>query len=363
MRLRISYKYYYLIPFFAILLSIIGLIFIYSASSYSAGIEFGDKFYHVKKQFLSLIVAIIAMLIGNKIKIEKLVRFKWIIFAIAVVLLALVFIPGLGVESYGATRWINLGLFTIQPSEISKFALVIFLAIHMAENPPIKVKDMVIPLLSGGIFCGLIMAEPNMSITVVVGATLMIMLFVGGMRNKWFIALFIVVLVGGVVLIVAEPYRMARLFAYINPWQNPQGEGYQLIQSYYALGNGGLFGVGLFNSRQKYLFLPFAESDFIFAIIGEETGFIGCLVISILFAVIILSGYKVAKNAKSRYQSLLVTGLVSIIAVQTVVNLAVVTGTIPPTGVPLPFVSAGGTSLVAFMFVIGLILNVARNQS
>lgn len=363
MQLKVKLRYYHFLPVLVISLALIGLVFIYSASNYSAEIEFGDKFFYVKKQGLSLAAGIIFMFLGAKLKTEWLIKFKWIIFAISAILLALVFIPGLGVESYGATRWLNLGVFTIQPSEIAKFAFMIFLSGYLCEHSPKKLRNTVIPILCALIICGLIITEPNMSITMVVGASFLIMLFVSGLDVKWLLLLFVLVLIVGVALIFAEPYRMERLFAFIDPWQNPKAEGYQLIQSYFALGNGGLFGVGLFNSRQKYLFLPFAESDFIFSIIGEETGFLGAIFVMTLFLLIVILGIKIARKSNSRFHALLVTGIISIFAVQSAVNFAVVTGTIPPTGVPLPLVSAGGTSLVAFMFVMGLVMNVARNHS
>ena len=363
MQLRVKLKYYHFLPIIVLVLALIGLVFIYSASCYSAEIEFGDKFFYVKKQGLSLAAGVIFMFLGLKLKTELLMKLKWVIFAVSVVLLALVFIPGLGVESYGATRWLNLGIFTIQPSEIAKFGFMIFLAGYLCEHSAKKLSNLIIPILCALIICGLIIIEPNMSITMVVGASFLIMLFVSGLDVKWLFVLLIFVLLAGVGLIFAEPYRMERLFAFIDPWQNPKAEGYQLIQSYFALGNGGLFGVGLFNSRQKYLFLPFAESDFIFSIIGEETGFLGAFFIMLLFLGVIILGIKIARRSNSRFHALLVTGIISILAIQSIVNFAVVTGTIPPTGVPLPLVSAGGTSLVTFMFVIGLVVNVARNHS
>lgn len=365
MRLRFEplKKYYILIPILTFVLAGIGLLFIYSASNYSAELNYGDSFYYVKKQALSLIVGTVVMFIGMKIKTEIFLKIKWIIFALSAILLGLVFVPGIGTSGYGATRWLNLGFITIQPSEISKFGFIIFLAAYLSENPPVDIKNAIIPLLTGGIICGLIISEPNMSITVVVGVSLLIMIYIAGFKTKWMVVLFTVALIGGFTLILAEPYRMERLMAFIDPWQNPKDEGYQLIQSYYALGSGGLFGLGLFNSRQKYLFLPFAESDFIFSVIGEECGLIGCLFIIVLFVALILCGIKIARRADSGYYSLLVAGISCITALQTAVNLAVVTGCIPPTGVPLPLVSAGGTSLVTFMFVSGLVFNVARNHS
>jgi len=210
-------------------------------------------------------------------------------------------------------------------------------------------------VLAGGAVCVLLMLEPNMSITMCSVAVIFIMLFISGARIKHLIFLIIPVIVGAVVLILVEPYRMQRLLAFLDPWKSPLEEGYQLIQSYYALGSGGLFGVGLFNSRQKYLFLPFAESDFILSVIGEETGLVGVAIIMSLFVVIAVRGVKIAKQASDRYSCYLAT-------VQALLNAAAVCGAIPPTGLPLPFVSAGGSSLVAYLGAMGILQSIARNR-
>ncbi len=342
-----------------IFLGAIGIIFIYSASSYSAKLEYNDSFFFVKKQAIAFAAGIILMIFAAKIKLSLLIKYKWIIYILSIILLALLLIPNVGKESYGATRWIDLGFISLQPSEIAKFGLMIFLAGYMYENPPENLKKMIIPIISGLVICLLIILEPNMSITMCVGLSVILLVFIAGAPKKWFVLLIILVAVAVPVLIIIEPYRVKRILAFLDPWQNPKAEGYQLIQSYYALGNGGLFGVGLFQSRQKYLFLPFAESDFIFSVIGEETGLIGCLLVIIAFALLIYNGIKVAICANNFYCTLLATGLTAVIALQTIINIAVVTGSIPPTGVPLPYVSAGGTSLVCFMFVSGLLYNIA----
>ena len=190
----------------------------------------------------------------------------------------------------------------------------------------------------------------------------MIILFVGGAKFKHFAMLALPLVAVVVLLIVIEPYRLKRLTAFLDPWASPLGEGYQLIQSYYALGNGGLFGVGLFNSRQKYLFLPFAESDFIFAIICEELGWVGGVAITCVYCAIIVCGIRIALNASTRFQTYLAVAITVIIAVQTLLNIAVVTGAIPPTGLPLPFVSYGGSSLVVFSCAVGLLLGISRQS-
>ena len=347
-----------------ILLVLIGFIFVYSASSYSAELNYGNKFYFLTKQIIGAVLGFVALIITSKIDYRVYNKFKLPILIVGIVLLAIVFIPGLGVSNYGAQRWIRLPGFTIQPSEIAKFCFVIFCAGYLAKNKDIvKSFKGILPILCiGGIICVLIMLEPNMSITICVGLTMFLMLFIGGAKIKHFVILSVPVIALGFLLILMEPYRLQRLVAFINPWANPQGEGYQLIQSLYSLGSGGLFGVGLFNSRQKYLFLPFSESDFIFSIIGEETGFLGCLTIILIFGVLIYQGIKIAFSAKDRFGCYLASGIISIIATQVLVNIAVVTGSIPPTGVPLPFISAGSTALVVFMASIGILLNIDRES-
>lgn len=339
----------------SVVLSAIGLLFIYSASRYSAEINYGDSFFFVRKQSIALAVGIGFFFAGRFIKPVWLKKANWIILIVSIGLLALVYIPGLGMSSYGATRWISLGFVTFQPSEISKFGLMIFFAGYMAEKPPVCVKNMIVPVLATIAVCALVITEPNMSITMVIGLSTLLLFYAAGLPKKIFVILLFVVIAGGVGLILIEPYRIKRLTAFLNPWENPKAEGYQLIQSFYAVGSGGLFGKGLFCSRQKLLFLPFAESDFIFSIIAEETGLIGCVIVMLVFLIFIVSGFRTAIVSENRFKMLLATGLTAVIGFQTLINLAVVTGCIPPTGVPLPFVSAGGSSLISFLFVAGLL--------
>lgn len=344
----------------AILLSAIGLVFIYSASSYSADVQLGDSFHYVKTQGLALFVGVLFMVGMTFVDLRKVKKVALPIYIVSLVLLALVFVPVLGVESYGAKRWLNLGFFTIQPSEYAKFGMVIMLAKVMADKGADTFPKLMLLFLIGGVVALLLILEPNMSITICVVLVLVLMIFVGGAKFKHLFAIGLPVLVAGVVLIFSEPYRIRRLLAFVDPWASPLDEGYQLIQSYYALGSGGLFGVGIGNSRQKYLFLPFAESDFILSVIGEEIGFVGILLVVALFLFIVVKGWMVAVRAKDRFSSYLATGITAVLAVQTALNIAVVCGAIPPTGLPLPFVSAGGSSLVAYLMAIGILMNVSR---
>lgn len=344
----------------AVGLSLFGLLMQYSASGYAALTRYGDEFFYLKKQSVALVAAVACMLFFSRVEPRLLAKLSPVLLVVSIGLLAALFIPGLGVEMYGATRWLDLGIVTVQPSELAKFALVLFMASVLAEKREIGFGRFALCAFAAASVCVLIMLEPNMSIAVLVALVAMFMLFVCGVRLKWFAALSVPAVAGAVLLIVAEPYRLKRLLAFLDPWASPLGEGYQLIQSYYALGSGGMFGVGLFNSRQKYLFLPFAESDFVFSVVGEELGFVGCVAVIAAFCALIWYGFRTASRAEDAFSAFAAAGLTSVIAFQTLLNIAVVTGSIPPTGLPMPFLGYGGSSLVTFCSAVGMIDSIAR---
>ena len=354
----------YILLAVTVILVVFGVVMVYSASIYSAERTYGDKFFYMKKQILGAVLGGLAMLGTSRLHYEVYRKFQYVILGVSFLLLAAVFIPGIGLEYYGARRWINLPGFTLQASEIAKFGFVIFAACYMARyrEKMSTFLGMLPVLAAGGGMCVLIILEPNMSITMCLALVMLIMLFAGGARIKHFLIIMIPVVAMVPVLIILEPYRMNRLMAFLNPWASPQEEGFQLIQSFYSLGAGGWFGVGLFNSRQKYLFLPFSESDFIFSIIGEEFGFIGCLIVISLFAVYIYRAVRIALRAPDRLSCYMAVGVAAVVAVQMAVNIAVVTGTIPPTGLPLPFISAGSSSLIVFMAATGILLGISRKS-
>ena len=343
-----------------IVLSMLGLLFIYDASSYSAELQLGDGFHYVKTQAIALVLGIVLMTGIAFVDINKIKKSAPYVYIVSLILLGLVFVPVLGVESYGAKRWLNLGFFTIQPSEYAKFGMVIFMAKLLADSGVDKFFKMLAMFGVCGAVAVLLLLEPNMSITICVLLVAVIMIFIGGAKLKHLLTLGVPLIGAGVALVFSEPYRVRRLFAFIDPWASPLDEGYQLIQSYYALGSGGLFGIGIGNSRQKYLFLPFAESDFILSVIGEEIGLIGVLLIVAIFLFIVVKGFLVAFRAKDRFSCYVATGISAVIAVQTALNIAVVCGAVPPTGLPLPFISAGGSSLVAYMVAVGILMNISR---
>lgn len=348
-----------------VMLAVIGTVFIYSASNYSAENTYGDGFYFVKKQLIGVVVGLVAMIATSIFDYKKLKKFTIPVCIISFIGLALVFVPGIGVENYGAKRWIGFGGLTLQPSEISKFALILFCAHYVSVRPErIKTFKGILPvLLFGGGTCALIILEPNMSITMCVALLMITVLFASGMKIKHFLYIILPLVLGAVALIFIEPYRLKRLTAFLDPWSNPKGEGYQLLQSLYALGSGGWFGVGLFNSRQKYAFLPFAESDFILSVIGEEIGFIGLVFFFALLGFIIYRGLKIASKSKDVFGYLLAVGITMIFGIQTVINALVVTGSIPPTGLPLPLVSSGNTAIIIFMAEMGVLFNISKKGS
>lgn len=347
-----------------LILLAIGLIFVYSASFYSAEITYGDKFYFLKKQIFGVAVGFVGFFAFSFISYNKLEKLKWIIYAVSVILLALVFVPGVGLTTYGATRWINLRFITFQPSEIAKFAFIVVAASLLSKNAE-KVKTFkgILPvLILGGVFCVLIILEPNMSITICMALLIVVMLFVGGARLKHFLILSVPAVLAVILLIAVEPYRLKRLIAFVDPFASSKDEGFQLVQSILGISLGGFFGSGIFNSRQKYLFLPFSESDFIFSIIAEEVGFVGSLFVIVLFILLFVVILNIAKRAKDRFGFLLAMGIGSLIIIQVLLNIAVVTGLVPPTGLPLPFISSGSTSIMIFMSMLGIVQNIHKNS-
>lgn len=354
-----------LIPILTVALSLFGMLAVYSASNYTALTQYGDRWYFVKKQALGFIIGLPLMFLCGKLDLTKLKgkKIRVVCIVLPIVLLLLVFVPGVGRSNYGATRWIGIGPITIQPSEIAKYCFVIFTAGYMSEKTSAMRSFFgVMPvLIFGGIICLLILLEPNMSVTMCVALLMLSMLFLGGMKIKHFLVIFIPVLLVVPLLIIAEPYRLSRLSAFLDPWEEPRGEGYQLIQSLYALGNGSWFGTGLFNSRQKYRFLPFAESDFILSIIGEELGFVGVFLLFSVSVLLIFRGIKAAKKADSLFVYFLSTGIVLVYGIQTVLNALVVSGSIPPTGLPLPLISSGNTSLIITMSSMGVLYSASKN--
>lgn len=345
-----------------LLLVVIGIIMVFSSSYAYAYFKMNDGYHFLKRELLWAFVGLLGMFAGMNFDYWKYKKVAIYAYIMSIVLLLLVLTP-LGIELNGARRWLGVGGFTIMPGEVAKVCAIIFAASLLSKNPE-KMKSFfkgVVPLLVIiGIYGGLILMQPNLSTAVTITFIVFAMMFVTGM--KWshvsFMGLTGVGLLG--VMIALEPYRMRRLTGFIDPFADAKDSGYQVIQSLLALGSGGLFGTGLGRSIQKYLYIPEPQNDFIFAIIGEELGFVGCVTIILLYLLLIWRGVRIAINAPDLFSCLLATGITAMVAVQVIINIAVATSSMPVTGIALPFISWGGNSLAIFMTAIGILLNISR---
>ena len=347
------------------LLVIIGIIMIYSASYIWADYKFSDAFKYVKQQLIFACLGFIFIKILVNINYKTFYNKSNLILLICFILLVLVIIPGIGVIRNGSRSWFGIGSFGVQPSEAAKLGLIIFASKYLENNNRIvkDIKKGVLPiLLVTLLFFGLIMLQPDFGTGVILVMTIVLLLFVAGVDMKFFYILGAIGVVGVIGLIAIAPYRLARITSYLNPWLDPLGSGFQIIQSLYAIGPGGLLGFGFLNSRQKHFYLPEPQTDFIFAIICEEFGVVGALVVIILFFLICYSGIKLAINEVNLFKKYLIFGVIFQMIFQTILNLSVVVGLIPVTGVTLPFISYGGSSLLISMISIGLVLCVSREQ-
>jgi cell division protein FtsW len=344
-------------------LTLIGLVMVLSASSVTALYEYGSSWYHFKRQLIWVALGTTAMVVVMRVDYHRWRRFTMPLLLCSGVLMALVMVPGLGVNVNGSSRWLGYGFARIQPSELAKLAVLLFTADLLARRSD-KVDDWRVTLkpvlvVSGG-FAVLLMAQPNLGTTILLASIVFVMLFVSGVALKPLVASFTVAGTAAALLAVVEPYRRRRLLGFINPWKDSQNTGYQTIQSQVGIARGGITGSGLGQSRAKWGFLPFAHTDFIFAIIAEELGLIGALLVIALFVALGVAGIVTALRAPDQYGMLLATGITAWILVQAFVNVGAVVGVLPITGVPLPFVSFGGSSLVVTMAAVGLLLSVAR---
>lgn len=347
-------------------LALFGLIMVYSSSSVWSQYKFQDSLYFFKHQGLFLILGLMTMFILSKI--DHKIYYKkanWIIL-ICFLLLGLVLIPGIGTIRNGSRSWFGIGSLGIQPSEFAKIGLIIFVAKYLSNNEKsmASFKKGALPILIIiFVFFGLIMLEPDFGTGMVIVGTLIGMIFVSNIHLNFFAYAAVAGLTGIVGLIIAAPYRVARIVSYLNPWSDPLGSGFQIIQSLYAIGPGGLFGLGFGNSIQKHFYLPEPQTDFIFAIISEEFGFLGIIILASLYLTLFYKVLKVSANSSDLFSKYLAFGLIFGIMLQTVLNISVVIGLLPVTGVTLPFFSYGGSSLLVSLGSIGIILNICKKQA
>ena len=337
---------------------------IYSASFVWAEYKFDDPYKFVKMQSIFLIAGIIIMFVLSKIDYHIYFKYANIILIICGILLILVLIPGIGSVRNGSRSWFGLGSLGIQPSEFAKIGLIIYVAKYLTNNSRImnSIIKGVFPILGIiGFFFILIMLEPDFGTAMVITLTLIVLIFISGVKISFFIKVGLFGILGIIGIIIAAPYRVKRIVSFLNPWSDPLGSGYQIIQSLYAIGPGGLLGQGFLKSKQKYFYLPEPQTDFIFSIISEELGFLGILVLSIMFIFIFYRGISIALKSYDLFGKYLAFGLVFGLIIQSILNLMVVVGLIPVTGVTLPFLSYGGSSLLVSLASIGILLNISRH--
>jgi len=349
-----------------IILLAIGVVMVFSASSYYAGLRHNNKFHYLVRQLLWSGVGIACMLFVSNIDYRRLAIISPVLMLISIILLILVAIPGIGTKSNDARRWFNLGFTTFQPSELMKLSLIMFLSFSLSKNNGklrYFFKGLVPYLLIVGFVDALLLLEPHYSCAVLITAVAIVVLFCAGARIFHFIAIGVPAIAGAVYLIVSSEYRLRRFLAFLDPFADPQGSGYQVVNSLYAIASGSIFGRGLGKSLQKYLYIPEPQNDFIFSIVAEELGFVGAFTVIVLFLLLIWRGIRISMNAPDMMGSLMAIGITSLIAIETIVNIAVVTATVPVTGMPLPFISYGGTSLLFHLMGMGILLNISRNSA
>lgn len=355
-------RYYTFITVFFVLI-LIGLVMIYSSSMIWAEYKTGNQFYYLIRQAIFLFIGTIVFFITQKIPLSLYKKYSNHLFIFSIILLILVLMPGIGSVRGGARSWIGFKEFSIQPAELVKITSIIFTSKVLANNPKMMSnnKDFYLYLLIIIFVFGLILLQPDFGTGAVLTLSLLFMLFIGGVQMKNIILGGILAVIGVALMIIMAPYRMERIISFLDPWSDPLGSGFQIIQSLYAISPAGLFGYGLFNSRQKYYYLPEPQNDFIFSILVEELGIIGGTLVILLFFYLIFTGYKIAKYSKDSFSSYLAFGFSSLLFIQVFINISVVIGLIPVTGVTLPFISYGGSSLIISMFMMGIMVNIMKN--
>ena len=354
-----------LLLFSVLALLSLGVIMVYSTSSISALKSYHDEYYFLKKELIYATLGIVFLLIFARVPYQYLGKNAYFILALSFLGLVLVLTPGIGVCIGGAKRWIHFGPFSIQPAEFAKLGLIIYLSFFLYKKQMNLKKfstGFLPPLIITGIMSVLILVQPDFGTTFLLMALFFVLLFVGGARVLHLTLVVLVFGFAGVVLILMSQYRIDRIFAFLDPWKDPMGRGFQIIQSFIAFGTGGVFGQGLGNGKQKLFYLPEAHTDFIFSVVGEELGLTGVMMVISLFLIVIYCGIKIALRSRDRFGTYLALGIFSFIGLQGIVNMGVVMGLLPTKGTTLPFVSYGGTSLIVNLIGIGILLNISSQS-
>jgi cell division protein FtsW len=345
--------------FFPVLLSLIGLLFVFEASSVKSFNEYGDSFHYFKLQLIWICLGVAVMTFFSVFDYHKLYYLAFLFMMSTIVLLCIVLIPGLGHKAGGAQRWIDLGVINFQPTELAKFSVIIYLSSWFIYKERKRFLSFMLLL---GILMLLIILQPDMGTAIIVFCLSIIIYFLAGVDLHYLMILLPGALAGFYVLIKTSPYRFRRLLAFFDPALDPQGITYHVNQILISLSNGGIFGRGFGSSRQKYLFLPEAHTDSIFAIIGEEVGFFGCILLIAMLIILLYKIYEVVLLAPDRYGRLLSGGILGYFGLQIIINLGGMVNLFPLTGVPLPFFSYGGSNLLTSFAFIGILVNIARKK-
>ena len=351
---------------FALVLVLVstGVVMIYSASAIVAADRFRDPYYFLKRQVFWAALGCGALWIALRNDYRRLEKIVLPLLGLSALLLVLVLIPGLGVSINGSRRWLRLGPLSFQPAELAKLALVVYLAAFLARKRD-ELDDfwhgVVPPLAVGGTLAALVLLQPDLGNAITLLVLTVGLLFLAGARASWLAMLAVPALPLAALAVWIAPYRMRRVFAFLDPWQDPRGSGFQIIQSWLAFGSGGALGRGIGESRQKLFYLPEAHTDFIFAIVGEELGFIGASAVVLLFVALIWRGLRIGLRAADPFGAYLALGITVLVATQTLVNLGVVTGLLPTKGLPLPYLSFGGSALLVTMLGTGVLLNISQD--
>ena len=356
----------FLLFFTVLLLSVFGLIMVYSSSCVWAEYKFQDSFHYLKYQGIFLFIGLLVLFLFSKISYSFYYKYSNLILFCCFILLVLVLIPGIGSVRNGSRSWFGIGSFGIQPSEAAKIGIIIFTSKYLSHSQSFlkNYRKGIFPILGMiFLFFGLIMLQPDLGTGLILFVSAVAILYVAGCDFKFFLVGGLFGILGIIGLIIIAPYRMQRITSFLNPWSDPLGTGFQMIQSLYAIGPGGLLGLGYLHSVQKHFYLPEPQTDFIFSVIAEEFGVIGAIFVVSLFGILLYRGIMISNRCDDSFGKYLSFGLVFQIVVQAIMNLMVVVGLIPVTGVTLPFLSYGGSSLLVSMASIGIILNVSRNNS
>lgn len=341
------------------LISLFGVLMVFDSSVAIAIRDFSDQYYFAREQLKWLVIGLIGFSIASKIPYTLWYKLALPMLIVTLILLMVVFVPGVGIRALGAHRWINFGFFVLQPAELAKLSLVIYLSAWFSGKEKGRLGAFLILI---GMVLGLVILEPDLGTSIILLSISLMLYYFSGAPVLHFIVLVPILAVGVIALAITSPYRAARLMTFFNPNEDPLGSSYQIRQALLAFGSGGLTGVGIGKSRQKYEYLPEANTDSIFAIIGEETGFLGVIVVLSVFLFIVWRGFKIAIRAPDAFSRLLTLGIASWLAIQTCINVGAMAALIPLTGVPLPFISYGGSSLIILLFAMGIVVNVSTHR-